>query len=343
MAKCAFGVSKVEHLGHFISVEGVSTNPNKILDVQSWPIPSNIIQLREIIGLAGYYRRFIKGFAAIYRTLHDQLKKKGFSWTEEYTAAFNQLKQALISATILAMPYYAKSFIVETDASGKDIGAVLMQQGHHIAYIKQKALKHLLEQQVHTDFQVDGISKLMAFDFSIEYKKEVENKIQNTWYTDLTLQLVITKLQQQPYKSYTWCNNQLRWKGRLVVGDDMQLRTTIIEQWHATPQGGHSSMDATIKRLQSLFFWKNLSQDTRIYISKCDICQRHKYDVVASHGLLQPLPIPEGVWTYICLNFIEGLPKSNGNEAILVVVDMLSKYGRSMALSHPYNAQSVAQ
>ncbi|XP_070043267.1 uncharacterized protein [Nicotiana tomentosiformis] len=80
-------------------------------------------------------------------------------------------------------------------------------------------------------------------------------------------------------------------------------------------------MDATIKRLQSMFFWKTLSQDTRVYISKCDICQRHKYDDAASPGLLQPLPIPEGVWTDICLDFIVSLPKSNGKEVILVVVD----------------------
>lgn len=64
-------------------------------------------------------------------------------------------------------------------------------------------------------------------------------------------------------------------------------------------------MDATIKKLQSLFYWKSLSKDTREFISKCDICQRHKYDVAAYPDLLQPLPIPDGVWTDICLDFIE--------------------------------------
>ncbi|XP_070011785.1 uncharacterized protein [Nicotiana sylvestris] len=182
----------------------------------------------------------------------------------------------------------------------------------------------------------------MAFDFSIEYKKGNENKaadalfrneeaklldisllspndplyaqIKEIWSSDAALHELITKLQVQPFRSYTWINYQLRWKGRLVVGADHQLRQSIIRLWHSTPQGGHSGMDATIKRLKSLFFWKTLSQDIREFINKCDICQRHKYDASTYPGLLQPLPIPGGVWTDICLDFIEGLPKSNGKE-----------------------------
>lgn len=157
---------------------------------------------------------------------------------------------------------------------------------------------------MHTNFQVvAGISKLMAFDFSIEYKKGSENKavdalsrkptaelldislftpndslylqIRTSWMDDPALQELITKLQTQPYKSYTWCNNELRWKVRLVVGNDHQLRKTIITLWHSTTQGGHSGMDATIKRLQSLFHWKSLIIDVRDFVNKCDVCQRH--------------------------------------------------------------------
>lgn len=73
------------------------------------------------------------------------------------------------------------------------------------------------------------------------------------------------------------------------------------------------------------------------------MCQRNKYDVIASPGLLQPLPVPEGVWTERCLDLIEELPKSNGKKVIMVVVDRLSKYGRFMALSQPYTFQSLSQ
>lgn len=85
----------------------------------------------------------------------------------------------------------------------------------------------------------------------------------------------------------------------LVVGNDQLLRKVIVTLLHSTTQEGHSGMDATIKRLQSLFHWKSLITDVRIFINKCDVYQRHKYDVAASPSLLQPLLIPIGFWTNI--------------------------------------------
>lgn len=75
-------------------------------------------------------------------------------------------------------------------------------------------------------------------------------------------------------------------------------------------------------------------------IHECDICQRQKYDTTTSPGLLQPLPIPYGDWTDICLDFIESLPKSHGKDVILVVVDRLSKYAHLLSLQHPYTSQT---
>lgn len=73
------------------------------------------------------------------------------------------------------------------------------------------------------------------------------------------------------------------------------LEETIMELWHTTPQGGHLGMDASIRRLQSLFHWDSLIQKTKDFVNKCDICQRNKYDVAAFFGSLQPLHVPEGV------------------------------------------------
>lgn len=77
------------------------------------------------------------------------------------------------------------------------------------------------------------------------------------------------------------------------------------------------------------------------FIHKCTIFQRNKYDIVASPGLLQPLPIPALPWTYITMDFIEGLPKSKGKSVIWVIIDRLTKHAHFISLSHPYTAQSL--
>lgn len=156
---------------------------------------------------------------------------------------------------------------------------------------------------------------------------------------------LITELQADPtsHKQYTWLQGQLTRKGKLVIGNVQSLRTDIITLWHAGPLGGHSGVEATLKRLLTLFYWRNTRTEVRGFIQKCDICQKNKSDLAAYPGLLQPLPIPDVVWSQISMDFIDGLPKSKGYEVILVVVDRLSKYGHFIPLKHPYTAQSVAQ
>ena len=102
-------------------------------------------------------------------------------------------------------------------------------------------------------------------------------------------------------------------------------------------------MQATFKRITTILFWKGMKKQVRQYISECDSCQRFKYDNSASPRLLPPFPIPTTAWTQVSMDFIEGLPISEGIDVILVVVDRLTKYAHFLGLRHPYTATTVAQ
>ena len=140
-SKCYFGVDKVEYLGHFITKEGVSTYPSKIVAVQDWPLPQNLKQLRSFLGLVGYCRRFVSRYGAIEKPLTDMLKKDNFSWSSTTKETFQELKQRLVATSILAPPEFSKEFVVEVDASGLGLSAMLMQNHRLIAFISRSLNK----------------------------------------------------------------------------------------------------------------------------------------------------------------------------------------------------------
>ena len=127
-AKCRLLSRETEFLGHVVSARGVATNPAKVAAVQEWPTPENVGELRSFLGLASYYRRFVKDFATLASPLHRLTDKdRPFVWDTSCTTAFQQLKTALTEAPVLAYPVPQQPFIVDTDASNVGVGAVLSQ------------------------------------------------------------------------------------------------------------------------------------------------------------------------------------------------------------------------
>ena len=135
-SKCKFACPKVKYLGHVVSPEGIAPDDDKIAAVRDFPCPHSVKTVRSFLGLANYYRRFIKDFAKIVSPLNQLLRNDHkFLWTDACEQAFKALKEALISAPILAFPDFKETFHLYTDVSNEGVGVTLgqLQNGREVA------------------------------------------------------------------------------------------------------------------------------------------------------------------------------------------------------------------
>jgi hypothetical protein len=123
LSKCPFYQNKIHYLGHVISEEGITVDPEKIEAIKGWTTPKNVIEFRSFMGLDGYYIRFIAGFSRIAHPI-TSLQRKGnnFQWTEECEMSFQQLKQLLTSGPILNIADPNEYFVDCTNVCKEGLG-----------------------------------------------------------------------------------------------------------------------------------------------------------------------------------------------------------------------------
>ncbi|KAL8151329.1 hypothetical protein V2J09_021137 [Rumex salicifolius] len=119
---------------------------------------------------------------------------------------------------------------------------------------------------------------------------DLYDTIQLLWQSDPSLHKIITELATDPssHPSYSYANSELRYKNKLVVGNDPAIKLKIFQWLHDSSLGGHFGRDATLHRIKSLFFWPRMTVDVQTYVRNCSICQKNKYDLATKPGLLQP-------------------------------------------------------
>ena len=139
VCKCVFCSASTNFLGFVVSKHEMQVDAKKIRAIQEWPTPATPTQVRSFLGLAGFYRRFVRDFSTIAAPLHELTKKAAsITWLPRHDAAFAALKDALCSTPLLQLPDFTRRFEVECDAFDFGIGGVLLQEKRPIAYFSEK-------------------------------------------------------------------------------------------------------------------------------------------------------------------------------------------------------------
>ncbi|XP_073015225.1 uncharacterized protein [Primulina eburnea] len=422
-SKCEFWLDRVLFLGHVISAQGVSVDPNKVEAVINWPKPTNVSEIRSFLGLAGYYRRFIEGFSRIARPMTQLTQKdRRFVWTAECESSFRTLKEKLTTSPVLALPSGSGGFVVCTDASLNGLGCVLMQNGRVIAYASRqlkshetrypvhnlelaaivfalkiwrhylygepfviysdhKSLKYLFTQSDLNMRQRRWLELLKDFDCEIQYQPgrmnqvadALSRKVQPKMLTSLTISkihehlgtsgwtyqskgdyFIVSSIQVEPQivskikaaqrtdphvhglKELTQTGQSekfsvasdgcLRYQGRLVVPNLIDLKESILREAHCSRHSVHPGMRKMYHILKSHYWWEGMKKEISDFVARCLTCQQVKAERMRPGGMLHSLEVPQWNWEHIAMDFVTHLPRSNrGCDAIWVIVDRLSK------------------
>jgi hypothetical protein len=232
------------------------------------------------------------------------------------------------------------------------------------------SLKYLLDQRLSTIPQHHWVGKLLGFDFTVEYKPGHTNAVADALSRRDTPEESSVMLLSGPRfdfldrlrqahasdpalvalqdaissgsKSQPWAltDGLVHYGGRLYLPPDSPLLQEVLRAVH---EEGHEGVQRTLHRLRRDFHFPNMKGVVQDLVRACTVCQRNKPEHLHPAGLLLPLPVPQGVWSDIAMDFVEALPRVRGKSVILTVVDRFSKYAHFIPLAHPYSAETVAQ
>jgi hypothetical protein len=147
-SKCCFAAGSIVFLGHVVSKEGTRLDPGKIDAVWQFPVPTIVTNVRSFLGLTGYYRKYIKGYSKVAGPLFELTKKDVvFVWNPECQKAFDDLKKALVQASVLVRPNFQEPFCLDVDWSTKGVGAILSQKEGRFERVIAYASKALTDAQ----------------------------------------------------------------------------------------------------------------------------------------------------------------------------------------------------
>jgi hypothetical protein len=233
-----------------------------------------------------------------------------------------------------------------------------------VVRIDHNSLKYFLAQKDLNERQQKWVTKIQAYNFDIEYVKGKNNGVADAlsrrpstysmseisvdWKSLLLVEYSKNKFAcelmdgQIQDNRYMIMDGVIYYKGRIYLVLGSSFKRKVLQAFHDSSLAGHQGLLKTYRQIMERFAWKGLKGEVMRYIKECTLCQQNKDEHTHPAGLLQPLPIPEHKWESVSMDFITGLPKTQGKDCIFVVVDRLTKFAHFFAISMDFSASQVA-
>ncbi|XP_043809086.1 uncharacterized protein LOC110606254 [Manihot esculenta] len=321
ISKCEFWLNDISFLGHVVSAEGIRVDPKKIEAILEWKPPKNVAEIRSFLGLAGYYKRFVKGFSIIAAPLTKLLHKNvKYGWDEKCQKSFEKLKKMLTQAPVLTQPESGKGFVIYSDASHNGLGCVLMQEG------KANLVADALSRKSFAALRALNARRSLANDGAIiaelKFRPNLLQQVQEAQKGDTEIALWI----------------------RISVPNVYDLRKSILVEAHSSSYAMHPGRTKMYQDLKLHYWWPGMKKDIVEFVATCLTCQQVKAEHQVPSGLLHPISIPEWKWDRITMDFVVGLPLTpRKKDAIWVIVDRLTKSAHFLLVRTDYSLEKYAE
>ncbi|GJQ93229.1 putative nucleotidyltransferase, ribonuclease H [Tanacetum coccineum] len=361
-SKCDFWLDSVQFLGHVIDSSGVHVDPAKIEAIKNWAAPTTPTEVRQFLGLAGYYRRFIKEFSLISKPLTKLTQKnKPYVWGDDEEEAFQTLKLKLCSAPILSLPEGSEDFVVYCDASLKGFGAVLMQREKVIAYASRQLRKNEENYTTH-DLELGAVV------FALRLWRHYLYGTKCTVYTDHKSLQYILDQKELNMRQRRWiellsdydCVIRYHPGKANVVADALSRKDKEPIRVCALVVTVHNNLPEQIRNAQvEACKEENIgaegfrgegepfevrSDGTKCLKGRCLTCAKVKAEHQKPSGLLQQPEIPVWKWERITMDFITKLPRTpSGYDSIWVIVDRLTKSAHFILMNEKYKMEKLTR
>ncbi|KAE8692579.1 hypothetical protein F3Y22_tig00110831pilonHSYRG00022 [Hibiscus syriacus] len=362
--KCSFAQTEVPFLGHIVRGGKIWMDRDKIRAIDEWKVPTKVTELRSFLGLANYYRRAFEELKLAMISepvlvLPDHTKS-----FEVFTDASDVAIGGVLMQEGHPVAYESRK-LNETErrytVHEKEMTAVVhcLRTWRHyllgskfILFTDNVANSYFLTQKKLSPKHARWQEFLAEFDLSFEHKSGKVNFVADALSRRYNMELVsmptgqmrerikeglshdpmatlLIELATEGKTRKFWLEGGLLYaRGhRLYVPQFEGLRKELMKECHDSKWAGHPGIHQTLALITDSYYWPHMGDDVEAYVKTCLVCQQEKIEQKKPAGLLQPLPIPERPWESLSMDFIVGLPVTDGFSSIMVVIDRFSKYG----------------